>query len=186
MSSNAKYKLTNQSIKDYQENGFLVVRNVVDKALLNAQSNTIRNCLYRFLGSDPKLVDEENLWDSRHFHESLINFRSEDPDTFGSLYDTIQSSITLTQLVASEDLIQLCGEILGVTPGSVTPFGLLNDKKKQVKFFLDKKILIHKKVNFHPLENTSTITIDVKKFVDLMIENKKNVHIFDFDNYSII
>jgi len=77
-------------------------------------------------------------------------------------------------------------EILGVTPGSVTPFGLLNDKKKQVKFFLDKKILIHKKVNFHPLENTSTITIDVKKFVDLMIENKKNVHVFDFDNYSII
>ena len=79
----------------------------------------------------------------------------------------------------------LC-EILGVSPGSVTPFGLFNDKKKQVKFFLDKKILIHKKVNFHPLENTSTITIDVKKFIDLMVENKKNVHIFDFDNYSII
>ncbi|SVE53179.1 uncharacterized protein METZ01_LOCUS506033, partial [marine metagenome] len=113
MSSNAKYKLTNQSIKDYQENGFLVVRNIVDKALLNIQSNSIRNCLSRFLGSDPKLADEENLWDSSHFHESLINFRSEDPDTFGSLYDTIQSSITLTQLVASEDLIQLCVEILG-------------------------------------------------------------------------
>ena len=123
MSSNAKDKLKNQSIKDYQKNGFLVVRNIVDKALLNIQSNSIRNCLSRFLGSDPKLADEENLWDSSHFHESLINFRSEDPDTFGSLYDTLQSSITLTQLVASEDLIQLCVELLGVTPFDLSSQG---------------------------------------------------------------
>ena len=76
--------------------------------------------------------------------------------------------------------------LLGVTPGSVTPFGLMNDKKNQVKFFLDKKILNSEKINFHPLENTSTITINVKKFMDFMDKNNKKVHVFDFDNYLII
>ena len=75
--------------------------------------------------------------------------------------------------------------ILGVKPGSVTPFGLINDQNNEIKFFLDKKILYHKKVNFHPLVNTSTISLDIKDFLLFMKKNNKLVNIFNFDNYAI-
>ena len=75
--------------------------------------------------------------------------------------------------------------ILGVKPGSVTPFGLINDQNKEIKFFLDKIILYHKKVNFHPLVNTSTVSLDTKDFLLFMKKNNKLVNIFNFDNYTI-
>ena len=75
--------------------------------------------------------------------------------------------------------------ILGVKPGSVTPFGLINDQNNEIKFFLDKKILYHKKVNFHPLVNTSTVSLDTKGFLLFMKKNNKLVNIFNFDNYTI-
>ena len=76
-------------------------------------------------------------------------------------------------------------KILGVKPGSVTPFGLINDQNNEIKFFLDKKILYHKKVNFHPLVNTSTVSLDTKDFLLFMKKNNKLVNIFNFDNYAI-
>ncbi|MGL5313637.1 MAG: prolyl-tRNA synthetase associated domain-containing protein [Peptostreptococcaceae bacterium] len=53
---------------------------------------------------------------------------------------------------------------LGLTPGAVTPFGLINDKDKSVKVILDKDILVAEKVGFHPNVNTSTIVIDYNDF----------------------
>ena len=74
---------------------------------------------------------------------------------------------------------------MGVNPGSVTPLGLINDQNNEIKFFLDKKILYHKKVNFHPLVNTSTVSLDTKDFPLFMKNNNKLVNIFNFDNYTI-
>ncbi|MEN3929603.1 prolyl-tRNA synthetase associated domain-containing protein [Microvirga sp. W0021] len=45
---------------------------------------------------------------------------------------------------------------LGVLPGSVTPFGVLNDKELKVKVILDSQLMQHERVNFHPLVNTMT------------------------------
>jgi len=75
--------------------------------------------------------------------------------------------------------------ILGVRPGSVTPFGLINDQNNEIKFFLDRKILYHNKVNFHPLVNTSTVSLDIKDFLLFLKKNNKLVNIFNFDNYTI-
>ena len=81
----------------------------------------------------------------------------------------------------SEALIKL----LGVIPGSVTPFGLLNDIENKIEFYLDSGFLEYKKVNFHPLVNTSTITLDLVDFKKFLIENKKKINILDLTNYSI-
>ncbi|MBX9804950.1 MAG: prolyl-tRNA synthetase associated domain-containing protein [Alphaproteobacteria bacterium] len=54
---------------------------------------------------------------------------------------------------------------LGVAPGSVTPYGLLNDKDRKVKFLLDKDFLTYDLVNFHPLRNDMTISVRLKHFL---------------------
>ncbi len=60
-------------------------------------------------------------------------------------------------------------DILGVRPGSVTPFAIINDKKKQVKLLLDEDMVEKYDIlNFHPLDNTKTTeikTVDLIKFI---------------------
>jgi Ala-tRNA(Pro) deacylase len=50
-------------------------------------------------------------------------------------------------------------ELLGVEPGSVTPFAAINDKTGQVTVVLDTAMMAHDVLNFHPLANTGTTTI---------------------------
>jgi Ala-tRNA(Pro) deacylase len=57
---------------------------------------------------------------------------------------------------ASADLMR---ELLGVEPGSVTPFSVMNDKTGQVTVILDAAMMAHEMLNFHPLVNTGTTTI---------------------------
>ena len=54
---------------------------------------------------------------------------------------------------------ELLKEVLGVEPGSVTPFGLINDTEQRVNVVLDAAMMAHELVNYHPLENTATTTI---------------------------
>jgi len=53
----------------------------------------------------------------------------------------------------------LMAEVLGVTPGSVTLFALINDRARRVKLVLDAALLLAEPVNFHPLANTATTAI---------------------------
>ena len=59
-------------------------------------------------------------------------------------------------------------ETLGVTPGSVTAFGLVNDTDHRVRFVLDQRLAAAERVNFHPLTNTATTGVsagDFRKFL---------------------
>ena len=67
---------------------------------------------------------------------------------------------------------------LKIQPGSVSPFALLNDDGFFVNFYLEKTLYDSRLVNFHPLINTITITIETNKFIEFMIENNKKIHIF--------
>jgi Ala-tRNA(Pro) deacylase len=53
-------------------------------------------------------------------------------------------------------------EVLGVTPGSVTPFALINDAARRVSFVLDAAMADAPQLNFHPLVNTATTCISAE------------------------
>jgi Ala-tRNA(Pro) deacylase len=54
---------------------------------------------------------------------------------------------------------ELMRELLGVEPGSVTPFAVINDNTGRVTVVLDAAMMAHDVLNFHPLANTGTTTI---------------------------
>jgi Ala-tRNA(Pro) deacylase len=56
----------------------------------------------------------------------------------------------------SADLMR---ELIGVEPGSVTPFSVINDKTHRVTVVLDVTMMEHEVLNYHPLVNTGTTTI---------------------------
>lgn len=60
-------------------------------------------------------------------------------------------------------------ELLGVVPGAVTVFGLVNDKAGKVKLVLDATLMENATINAHPLTNEATTSIarnDLLRFVE--------------------
>lgn len=60
-------------------------------------------------------------------------------------------------------------QYLGVRPGSVCPFAVLNDKGGEVPLFLDSRLFEAERVNFHPLLNSMTVGLnpnDLKTFLE--------------------
>ena len=63
---------------------------------------------------------------------------------------------------------ELLAKLLGVAPGSVTPFALINDCEARVTVVVDESLLPFAEVNCHPLENTATTrlaTADLMRFI---------------------
>lgn len=75
------------------------------------------------------------------------------------------------EVIGASGRVSFCsGEQLealwGVKPGSVTPFGAINDPDGAVQVILEEALMEMDPLNFHPLENTATTTI---RAADLLV-----------------
>jgi Ala-tRNA(Pro) deacylase len=58
---------------------------------------------------------------------------------------------------------------LGVTPGSVSPFGLIHDRERHVRVYIDRDLKTAQRISFHPNVNTVTLTLtyaDFERFLE--------------------
>ncbi len=62
---------------------------------------------------------------------------------------------------ASDERMQ---RYLGLTPGSVSPFGLINDSGRHVHLFLDQNLRTSTRISFHPCINTASIVLSYPDF----------------------
>lgn len=53
---------------------------------------------------------------------------------------------------------------LGLRPGSVSPFGLINDEENRVHLFLDENLTKYRSLSFHPNDNRATVVISREEF----------------------
>ena len=53
---------------------------------------------------------------------------------------------------------------LGVTPGSVSPFGLIHDRDRHVRVYLDRELKLAPRISFHPNINTATFVLTYADF----------------------
>lgn len=71
-----------------------------------------------------------------------------------------------------EDLLA----IMGLTPGSVTPLGVLNDTELKVHAFIDKDFLAEPQIiGVHPNDNTATVWLKAEDLIRLMREHGNTV-----------
>ena len=63
---------------------------------------------------------------------------------------------------------ELLVEVLGIEPGSVTPFAVVNDVAERVSVVLDAALMGHDRLNFHPLVNTRTTGIAAQDLVGFL------------------
>jgi Ala-tRNA(Pro) deacylase len=75
---------------------------------------------------------------------------------------------------------ELMAETLGVTPGSVTAFALINDAGHRVRFVLDAALADADPVNFHPLANDATTAVSQQGLRDFLASVGVTPMIVDF------
>ena len=80
----------------------------------------------------------------------------------------------------------LLKEALGLTPGSVTAFGLINDTDRQVTFVLDRALWDADIVNFHPLLNTATTGMDQATFRAFLERIGVKPIVVDFEAMAVV
>ena len=77
---------------------------------------------------------------------------------------------------------ELLAEVLGVVPGSVTPFALINDTGQRVRVVLDKEMLDQELLNYHPLTNEATTAITAQDLVRFIRSCGHDPLILDFSD----
>ena len=80
----------------------------------------------------------------------------------------------------------LMEETLGVAPGSVTAFGLINDRDRRVRFVLDRALAEAERVNFHPLTNTATTGVSAEGLRTFLEKVGVRPLIVDFEAMSVV
>ena len=76
------------------------------------------------------------------------------------------------RFASAEELLQY----LQLTPGSVTPLGLLNDRTHRVQLFLDKAFLLPPgRIGVHPNDNTATVWLRTEDLLRLLREQGADV-----------
>ena len=74
-------------------------------------------------------------------------------------------------------------DLMGIEPGSVSPFGLINDNQKKINFYFDEAFLKFEIANFHPLVNTATVSIsphNLIAFIEKFHKKVNMVNMFEF------
>jgi Ala-tRNA(Pro) deacylase len=81
---------------------------------------------------------------------------------------------------------ELLEATLGVTPGSVTAFAMINDTERLVTFVLDRSLAEAEEVNFHPLENTATTRVNADGLARFFAALDIQPLVVDFDTLSLV
>lgn len=119
--------------------------------------------------------DAKNLFvrDDKKDNYYLITIRGNkkvDLKVFKNKYNTRRLSFA-----SSDDLFK----IINLTPGSVTPFGLLNDNDLKVIFYIDKELLDLGMIGVHPNDNTATVWIKTSDLISIIKEHGNEVYIYE-------
>jgi Ala-tRNA(Pro) deacylase len=107
-----------------------------------------------------------------------------------ALGDTVVDLKSLHKVIGSARLsfgsADLLETRLGVKPGSVTGLALINDPDHQVTFVLDKALIEHNTVNFHPLSNDATTNLPTAEFMRFLELLGRKPIVVDFAAMAVV
>lgn len=122
-------------------------------------------------------ADAKNLFirDDKKRQYYLISVQGDkrvDLKTFRNQFNTRRLSFG-----SDKDLLAL----MGLTPGSVSPLGLLNDLDLKIAYYVDRQLVVDAHlIGVHPNENTATIWLKGQDLVDLIEASGHSVTVVDF------
>ncbi len=123
-------------------------------------------------GEIPKNLFLRDASGKRHFLVTVAHTRAVDTKW-------VRTQIGCSRLsFGSEERLQRC---LGLTPGSVGPFGVLNDTQLAVELFWDRSLMDLPRIGVHPNDNTATVWIDPRDLERIVREHGNSLRFLDWE-----
>jgi len=107
-------------IESYTKNGFAIVKNIVPAQRINSLLENIFNLFCKYSTDCQELKNMDKPWNTELFHKKLIEFRQKDPESFGAIYDSLKTSLTLTQLITDNKVVDFVAKFLKIKPSDLS------------------------------------------------------------------
>ena len=115
-----KSLLTEDIVESYAKNGFAIVKNIVPPQRINSLLENIFNLFCKYSTDYQELKNMEKPWNTELFHKKLIEFRQKNPESFGAIYDSLKTSLTLTQLITDNKVVDFVAKFLKIKPSDLS------------------------------------------------------------------
>lgn len=178
-------KIDKKQKNDFKDNGYLVIKKLINKKLIKKLQKTIIDRSKQYLNS-PK--NFKNFYD-KSFHSSLINLKKKNPTRFGSLYDSLQKCLELYSIILDKKLLSKISKLSKLPTGNISFNGenirmdLPHDKLHYVDWHQDRAYYFQNRdgnkglVCWIPLmnmkKNLGPLKICEKSHIDGFISNYK-------------
>ena len=106
--------LSEDIVESYTKNGFAIVKNIVPTQRINSILENIFNLFCKYSTDYEDLKNMERPWNMELFHKKLIELRKKDVESFGAIYDSLKTSLTLTQLITDDKVVDHVAKFLKI------------------------------------------------------------------------
>lgn len=136
--------------------------------------------VYTVAQADQYVKSEEfsrakNLLLTNHHHTKYVLFLLAEDKRFDAHRFSQLTGLPRLSFASPERL----KEKLGVTPGSVSPFGLLNDADHDVQLYIDAAVAQARQFGAHPNDNTMTVILKTGDLLKLLQQHGFAAHLVD-------
>tara|TARA_B110000438_G_scaffold276858_1_gene298980 strand:+ start:673 stop:1536 length:864 start_codon:yes stop_codon:yes gene_type:complete len=110
-----------QTVGDFKKDGYTIIRNIIPNKTINTLLENISQLYCKFSNeSEDEIKKLDEPFNQSIFHEKLINFRKEEPELFGAIYDSLKTSVALNQILMNDLVIDNVAKFLNVTPSDLS------------------------------------------------------------------
>jgi len=106
--------LTKEEIEFFHKNGYLKIKNVVEKKQIEILGKTILLLGKKYAKSYFDDISSENVFDDKKFHNAVIKLKKKKPRIFGAIYDSLQCSVALQSILMSNKMLEIISCLSGL------------------------------------------------------------------------
>ena len=103
--------ITEKDKKTYYDQGFVVIKNLVDCQKHNFLLRGLVKILKKYDKECTLKIDSISSWDDDLLSNSLVDFRKRQPSLFGAFYDTLQTNTILQSLLVQDNIVNVIGDL---------------------------------------------------------------------------
>ena len=107
-------------LERYNKDGYVIMKNIIPISRINVVLESVIKLYYKYSGDVDCFKSFEEPWNEDLFHQKMKEFRKNDPQSFGAMYDTLRTNISLMQLVAGDVLIDNATQFLRKKPEEIS------------------------------------------------------------------
>ncbi|KFM20104.1 1-deoxypentalenic acid 11-beta-hydroxylase protein [Marine Group I thaumarchaeote SCGC AAA799-P11] len=104
--------MTVESFEHYEKEGFFIVRNLIPIQRIDTLLESVFELYCKYSGKSEDFKDIEKPWNTELFHQKLIELRKNNSESFGAIYDSLKTCLSLNQLVSDDTITDYVSQFL--------------------------------------------------------------------------